>query len=156
MQVFSAPENCDCRYCECGHLHHSHGPDRHHPAGSSCWSTGCRCDQFRADRPIREKIGIWLLIGLLIALVVAFASGCADVGYGYNGPSKGGRAVCLTPEEAFPRYVSHERNDPTATSAGPCETGQTEDTGDEFTICPVRTARHGVIHKRLMTRSCWR
>lgn len=81
----------------------------------------------------------------LVALLAALSGGCATT----SGP-------CQAPEDAFTAYVSRERNDPTAASAGRCETGQTEDIGDKFTICPVRTARHGVIHKRLVTRACWR
>ncbi len=89
----------------------------------------------------------------LVALLVALSGGCA-IGYGYRDVPA--RTTCLAPEAAFTAYVSSERNDPTAASAGRCETGQTEDIGDKFTICPVRTSRHGVIHKRLPTRACWR
>lgn len=96
-----------------------------------------------ARRPNVSGLALMALVGGAIVVAFSFA-GCATA------PS-----VCRAPEEAFPGYVANERKDPTATSAGPCETGQTEDTGDEFTICPIRTARHGVIHKRLMTRACW-
>lgn len=84
------------------------------------------------------------VFGVLVGSLLILVTGCATT----HGP-------CLPPEAAFANYVARDLHDPTAAPVGMCETGLTEDTGDEFTICRVKTAKHGTIHKRLMTRTCW-
>jgi hypothetical protein len=86
--------------------------------------------------------GLATIAVIIGAIVVAFSmGGCAH--------------TCSAPEAAFGRFVSNDLRDPSAHVVGMCEVSQTEDTGEDVVTCRVLTRDHGLIHKRLLARSCW-
>ncbi len=83
------------------------------------------------------------LFVLATLLCAALIGGCA------TGP-------CLPPEQAFGRYVAEDTGDPSARVVGRCNRYTFSDTGDTIVMCRVMTDRHGLLHKRLPERACFR